>query len=443
MSYNRMREITMRTICLFLLFLIFTTQAQQVLTIEDAIQLGLENNFSIRIARNNAQIAENNRGLGTAGFLPNLDVAGNAQYLDSKQETNSPFSFGNSQTESWNGQISLNWTLFDGFRMFVDKSRFNQLAELGEAQARNVIESSIVGILAAFFNLVQQEQLLEVAQSTLEISEARLNKERVRRDVGGASSTDYLNAQVSYNEDKGSVINQELRVTVAQKELNLALGQKPNIDITVVREINVPPLSKTYEELLALVLERNSGLFVAQKTREISNQEVKLAKSNFSPRLSLSSSYNYSDRTISGSARFEEDINTISNDGLIGLNLSWNLFNGFRNKIQLENARIDAKSIELAYQDTRNQLEGLLREVYQTFFKRLELIELEEQNVVAARQNLQLQRDRYDIGSVTFLEYRDAQLNLNRAQITLIIARFQSRITRLEIERLTGNLEIN
>ena len=434
----------MKTVFLFLLLLIFSLQAQQVLTIEDAIRLGLKNNFDIQIARNDARIAENNRGLGTAGFLPSLDVLGNAQYLDSKQETNSPFSFGNSRAESWGGQILLNWTLFDGFRMFVDKGRFNRLAELGEAQARNIIENSIVGILAAYFNLVQQEQLLEVARNTLEISETRLNKERVRRDVGGASSTDFLNAQVSYNSDKGSVINQELRVTVALNDLNISLGQKPDTDITVDKEINIPPLTPSFDELLALALERNSGLIVAQKSTEISSQEVKLAKSNFSPRLSFSSSYSYADRTISGSTRFEgEDISTQSKDGLIGLNLSWNLFNGFRNKIELENARIDAKSYELAYRDTRNQLEGLLREIYQTFFKRLELIELEEQNVVAARQNLQLQQDRYDIGSSTFLEYRDAQVNLNRAQIILIIARFQSRITRLEIERLTGNLEIS
>jgi outer membrane protein TolC len=422
---------------------IYGLQAQQVITLEDAIRYGLKNNFDIQIARNDAQVANNNRALGTAGFLPTLDVLGNAQYQDSRQETNSPFSFGNSKTEAWSGQILLNWTLFDGFRMFVDKGRFNRLAELGEAQARNIIENSIVGILVAYFDLVQQEQLLEVAQNTLEISETRLNKEKVRRDVGGASSTDFLNAQVSYNNDKGLVINQELRVTVALNELNIALGQKPDTEIEVDKEINIPPLSKSFEEILTMALERNSELIVVQKSREISQKEVKLAQSNFSPRLSLNSSYTYADRTISGSARFEEDINTKSRDGLIGLNLSWNLFNGFRHKIELENAQIDAKSDELSYRDTRNRLEGLLREVYQTFHKRLELIELEEQNVVAAQQNLQLQQDRYDIGSATFLEFRDAQVNLNRAQTTLIIARFQSRITRLEIERLTGNLEIN
>lgn len=433
----------MKNIIILISILWISVQAQQMLSLEDAIRIGLDKNFSIRIARNNVQIAENSRGLGTAGFLPSLDVQGNAQYIDSKQETNSPFSFGNSQTRSLNGQILLNWTVFDGFRMFVDNTRFNRLADLGEAQARNIIENSIVAILAAYFDLVQQQQLQEVARNTLEISETRLNKEKIRRDIGGASSTDFLNAQVSYNNDKASLINQELRVTVALKDLNILLGQKPDTPLAVEQEIKIPAVIKSFDELLDLALERNSILIVAEQNVQISQQDLKLAKSNFSPRVSLSSSYNYLDRTIFGSSRFDGDIESKNKDGLIGLNLSWNLFNGFRHKIELQNARIDAKNEELAYQDTRNQIEGLLREVYQTFNKRLELIELEEQNVVAARQNLQLLQDRYDIGGATFLEYRDAQVNLNRAQITLIVARFQSRITRLEIERLTGNLEIN
>jgi len=424
-------------------FIILSVQAQSLLTLEEAIRTGLENNFDIQIARHSVQIADNTRGLGTAGFLPTLDVQGGAQYIDSKQESNSPFSFGNSQTKSLNGQVLLNWTVFDGFRMFVANTRYNRLADLGEAQARTIIENSVVAILVAYFDLVQQQQLLEVARNTLEISETRLNKEKVRRDIGGASSTDFLNAQVSYNNDKATLINQELRVQVALKDLNLLLGQKPDTPLQVEQEIKIPPVTRSFEELLELAWERNSVLVVAQQNKAISQQDVKLAQSNFLPRLSVGSSYSYLDRTISGSPRFDGDIESTSKDGLIGLNLSWNLFNGFRNKIELQNSRIEAKNSELVYQDIRNQIEGLLREVHQTFYKRLELIDLEEQNVVAARQNLQLQQDRYDIGGATFLEYRDAQVNLNRAQITLIVARFQSRITRLEIERLTGNLELN
>ena len=431
-------------IFVFLLFFSFSLSAQSLLTAEDAIRLGLKNNFDIRIARNNAEIAANNRGLGSAGFYPALDAAGNVQYLTSDQDTNSPFSFGKSDTRAFGGQLEFNWTLFDGFRMFIDKTKFNRLANLGEAQSRNVIENKVVSILFGFFNLVQQEQLLDVARSTLEISESRLKKEKVRRDVGGSSSTDLLNAQVSYNSDKAALLNQELDVLIARKELNILLGQSPETEIRVSQEFIVPPLAHTYAELMAQAEQRNSSLLVARESREIAWNDVNIAKSTFSPRLFLNASYVYGDRVVSSdSPRFTEDITTKSTDMGVGLTLSLNLFNGFRNRINLQNARLTAKNEELAYQNVRNQLVGLMKEKYETFAKQLALIELDEQNIIAARQNLQLQEDRYRIGATTSLEFRDAQVNLSRAQIDLIVVRYQARITRLEIEQLTGSLSID
>ena len=431
-------------IFVFLLFFSFSLSAQALLTAEDAIRLGLKNNFDIRIARNNAEIAANNRGLGSAGFYPVLDAAGNVQYLTSDQDTNSPFSFGKSDTRAFGGQLEFNWTLFDGFRMFIDKTKFNRLANLGEAQSRNVIENKVVSILFGFFNLVQQEQLLDVARSTLEISESRLKKEKVRRDVGGSSSTDLLNAQVSYNSDKAALLNQELDVLIARKELNILLGQSPETEIRVSQEFIVPPLAHTYAELMAQAEQRNSSLLVARESREIAWNDVNIAKSTFSPRLFLNASYVYGDRVVSSdSPRFTEDITTKSTDMGVGLTLSLNLFNGFRNRINLQNARLTAKNEELAYQNVRNQLVGLMKEKYETFAKQLALIELDEQNIIAARQNLQLQEDRYRIGATTSLEFRDAQVNLSRAQIGLIVVRYQARITRLEIEQLTGSLSID
>ena len=230
---------------------------------------------------------------------------------------------------------------------------------------------------------------------------------------------------------------------VALQDLNILLGQKPETDLEVEKNIKLFTLKYSLEELRQLTLDRNSALIAARQSKEISDKDIQLARSSFSPNIFLGSSYTYSDRTLSGSDRFDGDINTNLKDGFIGLNLSWNLFNGFRDRIGLQNAKIKAKSQDLFLQDTQNQLEGLIREKYQTFSIRMELVELEKQNVVAAEQNLQLQQDRYQIGSATFLEFRDAQLNLARAQITLIAARFQARITRLEIEQLIGNLQIS
>jgi len=124
------------------------------------------------------------------------------------------------------------------------------------------------------------------------------------------------------------------------------------------------------------------------------------------------------------------------------LQLSWNLFNGMQNSIDVQNAKIQQKNAHLNYEKTKNIISGLVREKYDTFNKRLLLMNLEKENVDAARQNLERQQERYDLGTTTSLDFRDAQIKLARAQASYIVSRYQTRISRLEIDQLTGNLEI-
>jgi outer membrane protein len=416
---------------------------QNLMTAEDAILIGLKSNFDIQIARNQEEIAKNNAGKGISGFLPTLDLTGNYQDQRSEQETNSPFSFGNSKSVNLNGSIALNWVLFDGLSMFVNYDQYHQLEKLGEYQARNIIETTVVTILAAYYNLVQQEQLLDVARETLEISKSRLNREKVRQDLGSASSTDFWNAQVSYNNDQAQLINQELRRLIAQKDLNTLLARNVDSPIEVVKQIIIPDLVYSYDEILSFAKIQNSRLLVAQQNKSVADNDISLRGAYFYPRLSLIATYAYSDRGVdSDDPRFTNTIETQSKDGIVGLNLSFNLFNGMKDKIDLQNAKLDARSQSLALLDQENRLAATVREKLETFYKRLELIGLEEQNVLAAKQNLQLNQDRFDIGASTFLEFRDAQVNLTRSQSTLIVARYQARITRLELEQLMGTWEI-
>ncbi|MBD3401899.1 hypothetical protein GF420_03310 [candidate division GN15 bacterium] len=421
-----------------------TVSAQEEMTVEDAIRIGLENNYSIRIARNSAEIARNNEGRGTAELLPTLDASGNHTYSSTDEETNSPFSFGDSDTRASGASVALNWTLFDGFRMFAEESRYDELARLGEYQARLTIENTVVTITRAYYDLVQQEQLLDVARRTRDISRERLNKEEVRNELGGASSTDFLNARVAFNNDQATLLNQELAVTLARQELNLQLGREPDVPVTVSKQITIPPLQLQQEQVLERAEERNAALLVAQQNKRVADDLVNSQRSTFFPRISLNAEYGYSDRTTSSAnPDFEQDIETQATDASIGLIASWNLFNGGRDKIAYDNARIEAINRHLELRDTRNRLVGQVRRTLEQFAKRLELVELETQNVMAAEQNLALQQDRYRIGAATSLEFRDAQVNLSRAQNALIVARYQARITRLELDQLIGNIQID
>ena len=423
--------------------------AQTILTAEDAIKIGLQNNFNIRIARLNADAAQNNVRLGRAGFMPTLNATGSFSRTTSDQTSSSTSpvaSVGKTDTDVLTGQIALNWTIFDGFRMFTSNRQLSALAGAGEAAARSQIEAAVVAVLSAYFNVVQQQQLLSVQQTALDISRERLEKAKVRREVGGVSSTDFLNAQVAYNNDYSAFLNQELTLMTAIKNLNLQMGQDPAMPVKVSESLQIPPLELSFEALWEMAQQGNAAIIAARESEKASRAAVGNANAAYYPRISLNASYGYSDRTATNEVfnQFRpRQFESSSTDQSVGVSLSWNLFNGFRDEVARQNAQIDAKVAQLQLENVLLQQKSLLRDQYDAFFKQLEILKLEQENVGAAQQNLQRQQERYDIGAASSLDFRDAQLSFIRAQTALIAAQFRARITRLEIDRLTGQIQIS
>jgi outer membrane protein TolC len=427
--------------------LVFSGYAQNIVTAEDAVKIGLKNNYDIQIAKNNQEIAENSSGFGTAGFLPILNATGTYNVSNSEQDTDSPFSFGDTDNRTKNAQLTLNWTLFDGFKMFIDNSRYNELAKLGTYQSRNTIENSVIGILRAYYNVVQQKQLLEVSKNSLEISRLRMEKEQVRKDLGSSSSTDFLNARVSYNNDRSSFLKQELQLLVAKKDLNLILGREPNKTFDVQEQIQVSMIELNFDELLELSNKNNKTLLISKQNKLIADKKFSLSKSVYYPRLALNANYGYTDSHtdrlgVLTSSEMSSDIESKSIDRSVGLTLNFNLFNGFRDKINYQNAKLEAKNQELSFNKSLNELNGLIHEKYTSLSQQIQITKLEEENVIAAQQNLRLLQDLFQVGAASSLEFRDAQVNLARSQANLIAAKFQAKMMRIELEQLAGMLTI-
>ncbi|MDT8323431.1 MAG: TolC family protein [Bacteroidota bacterium] len=434
----------MKTLATILLTLLFApaVPAQQLLRLEDAIAIGLENNHRIIIARNSAAIAENNNARGSAGFLPTLDASGSWSLAHSEQETNSPFSFGNSDTRTASAQLALNWTLFDGFRMFAENARYSELARLGETQTRNTIEQTVVGIVAAYMRAVQETRLLDALSRVLNISRMRYEKEAVRRELGGSAS-DYYNARIAFNNDSSAFLTQRLQLRVARQDLNLLLGRDIDVAFDVTRDIDLPAPPDDVEVIAERARARNAELTVMRQNLRVAETNVSSSRSTFFPRLNFFASYGYSDRlTGTSDERFSGDISTQSADASVGLSFSFNLFNGFRNSTDVQNAQLEQRSAATAVEEAEYRLEALLREQVQTLETRLQAASLVANSLEAASSNLALQVERYETGTVTSLEFRDAQLQFVRAETAYIVALFQARIAALELQRLTGDIRL-
>ncbi len=442
-SYVGVGQVYLLTLTSVLFMVSFVFASSKEMTVEDAIRLGLRNNYDIQIARNTAEIAVNNKGKGISNFLPVIDTNSELRYDNTNESTSSPTSFGDSVTRTSDTYLSLTWTLFDGFRMFADKKRYDQLALSGEAEARDRVERTVVSIMASFFNLVQQEQLLDVIRDTLAVSKRRLELEEVRRELGGASSTDLLNARVNYNNDESTLLDQQLAVTIALNELNIVLARDPLTPVVVKKEIVIQPLTMNYEELLEMAKRENSTLLTARYDKRVAAEDVRIAQSAFWPRLFLNGNYGYADRALFGDDIIPgTDRKRHSIDSTIGLFVSFNVFNGNVDKINLQNARLELLNRDLNLQNIENEITGLVREKYTTYQKRMAKVRIEEENTDTAMQNMELQKELYATGASDSLDFRDAQILYARAQVNLIVSRFDARISLLEIEQLIGKVAV-
>ncbi len=418
--------------------------AEDNMTLQEAVSIGLRNNFDIQIAHNSAQAARNDIGKGMAGFLPTLDSLGNFGYDTTRYHGGTGPVGGDQDYRTYGSQLSLQWTLFDGFRMFADNRRYRELYLQGEEEARDIIETTVVAIMRAYFDFVQQEQLLDVAVRNRDISRTRLEREEIRRSLGGVSSTDVLNARVNFNTDQTTLLEQELRVNIARKELNILLVREAEEPLSIKKEIAVPLLELSLPELQKRSRDANATLQAAQHRMLAVEEQVKIADAAFWPQLIFGGQYGYTNRNaVKGGPLPRGSLDSKTADAAATLQLKFNLFNGDIDRINAQNARLSAKSAALSLADIQSRLSGFMYELYKTFLKQVEVVDIETQNTVTAEQNLQLQKERYMVGASDSLDFRDAQVNVIRAKAALITSRYQARIAYLDIQRLIGEISIN
>jgi outer membrane protein TolC len=413
--------------------------AQDLLTLGKATEIALENNYSIRIARNDAEIAQNNHSLGNAGFLPQVELtAGRANSINDTKQT---FVTGNvvdrtgATSNSTTATATLNWTIFDGFNTFASYNKLRELRSIGETNAKLAVESTLSQIIVAYYDVVRQKQLLKAIQNDIAISEDRLRKAQDKYRFGTGSKLEMLRAKVDLNADKSNMLKQEVALANAKITLNQLLARPVEIEFDVADSIDIAPkLSR--EALAQQALSNNSLLTIAATNRNVARMEVRAAQALWYPEIGLNVGYTFT--KSESNAGF-----LLSNRNLgfsANISASFNLFNGFNNKRELENAGLAESNSELAYRQTRTQVEADLAKAYQNYENSLRLVALERENVEVARENVEMTLARYEVGTITSLEFREAQKNLIDTEARLISAQFDAKRWETELRRLSGEV---
>ncbi len=431
---------------LFIIFiLVFSGQllkAQEDITLETAIATGLEKNYSIRIAKNEYTIEQNNNTLGNAGFLPTLDLNASKTYQVQdvelellSSEGTFPISRSGAKSDRFNASAEVNWTIFDGMKMFITKDKLSEMESSGRLSNQIAIENTVAAIASAYYRIVLEQARYDVLVQTLDLSQRRVDYAKNRYELGKGAKVDYLTAQVDFNSDQTDLIVQREVLELARIDLNVLMGQDPKLNYNAIDSIIIHD-NLLYGDLEEKVLAMNPQLLLAINEQNISYTQYKEFVSARYPSIDLGVSYGYgTSNNDAGQLRYSR-----TNGLTYGISASWNIFDGFNTNRQIQNARIQQESSQLMKDEIEMQLLADLRKRFSNYTNSIALVKLEESNVGVAKENEEIAVDRYQLGVSTYLELREAQRNYVDAQTRLLDAMLVAKLAEIELLRLSGSI---
>ena len=427
-----------------------TTKAQDKLTKEQALDFALENNFGIQVSRNNTEITKNNSNILNSGYLPTISISGGGNYIGSDSEIAFPGQFddqGNpipnrifegQESQRYNASVNLNYTLFDGLGRTYIYKQLKEQYNLSELQLRETIEYSILQIFEVYFSIAQFTESSRIFKQNLEVSKERQKRAQSAFIHGQGNKLAVLNAQVDVTNDSISLIQVNQQLDNSKRDLNLLMNQPIDKDYSVELEVNFVPEIQI-ESWIDTAPEKNVELLKQKSNSQINSYDIKINQSGYLPTVGLVGSYGWNLNKSPATAFFPGTNNTTYSVG-VGASLSWNLFDGGRTSTRVKNAKLNFENQELFAQEARLSFDRDLLNALQNYKNTKEIFEIQKKQVETATYNFDRSQSQYQLGSITAIEFRQAQINLANAKNQRAIAKFQAKLSELQLIRLTGEL---
>lgn len=441
MHYKKLLPI----ICLSLPFLGFS---QEILTKQQALKIALKNNFGIKIANNNVKIAKNNSSILNSRFLPSAAINSGTDYRRNNQKIvfTDPSSGNDAErrgdgviTKTYNTSLGINYTLFDGMGRKYNYKQLKETYNLTELQARQTIENTYLQLFTIYFQIARLSENKNNLREALDISQKRLQRAKYQYEYGQATKLEYLNAQVDVNNDSINLITAKQQLSNAKRGLNVILGIDKETTYTVETNVDYSKLIN-YSEIEQKTLKNNSLLQQNEKNVAISEFNIKVNKASYFPTLNFNASYGLN-RTENENLVNPFGARLITSNGLnAGLNLSWNIFDGGARKTRVKNAVIALDNQKIALEQQKVTIKNNLKNTWENYNNQLFILKAQEQNVLTTENNFNRTEERFKLGQITSVEFRQAQINLLNARTALNNAKFDAKLIELQILQLSGDI---
>ena len=415
-------------------------QSIKMISLKECIEVGLKQNYDLLIVRNDEKIAQNNATAANAGMLPTLDLS--AGYRGASNRTSTNPREGESYTEKGafdqtaDVGLSLSWTIFDGMRIRTNYKILQEMQQKGELQTRYAIEDFVANLTAEYYNLIQQTIRLKNFRYAVSLSRERLRITEEGYKIGSFSRLDFLQARVDFNADSSKYMTQQELISSSRIRLNeLMANENLQERCMAVDSIIYVNSGLKWEELSAQTLQTNTSILMADKNTEISELEFKSVKSRNFPYLKLSGGYGYTHNHFADG--------TIKTRGTlgpnVGLSMGFTIFDGNRRREQ-RNAKIEVDNANYTRKQVEQSLLADLSNFWQAYCNNLEVIELEKQNLLAAKENYAIAMERYRLRELSGIDMREAQKSLLDAEERLLTAEYNTKLCEISLQQISGNV---
>jgi len=412
------------------------------MTLDEAITTGLSNNFSIRISKNDNEISKNNNTIWNAGFLPHLGVSGTARRSALSSEITSASGVvsksDNDVTSSLSLGAALDWTLFDGFKMFIQKDKLGLLQKQGETSARVTVENVLSEIIVTYYSIIQNKNRLRVLQDAIDFSNRRRELIMRKYQIGSASELAYLQSVIDLNADSAAFIRQQATLKNAKAGLNYLLVTDPASDYEVSDTITFLELPD-YKTLVSSLPVSNVQIELATQNSSIAEMNYRLTHSPKYPQIDFFTDYNFN--------RSKYDFGTTSlnkNYGpVVGLGISYSIFDGFSRRRNSANALIQRETTDIQLQQVTKQIESQIFQLYNDYQNNLKLVKFETENVKMSKKNTFIAYEKYRLGELSDIDLRQIQIMQLEAENSRLLAQFQAKQTETELLRISGKILSN
>ncbi|WP_437922227.1 TolC family protein [Sphingobacterium sp. LRF_L2] len=424
----------------FFLSLCGDVLAQEILTAKEAVEIALQNNYDIRLSKNNQLVAKENNTYGNAGMLPtvsaDLSQSNSVQNSNQVQNTGDERSLANAKNNNLSYGLSLGWTIFDGLGMFARLEKLQELEKQGNLEVKRMILTTVGDVITVYYTLVEQQNMLSALDSSIHISNARLRTAQNRFSIGKAAKLEVLNVQVNLNEDVSARLRQAETVKNLKTSLNSLLARDLDVDFQVDTVVTIDA-ALVYNDLQEKANQFNPDLQLILLNKRLAELDLKNVKASRYPVVRLNTGYNFS--------RSESSLGFVARSNSRGLNYgitaSMNVFDGFNQRRNERVAKIQIENAGLQIEQQRLLVHTNLKTAYETYLTNLELVKLEEKNEDIARQNLNITLAKYTIGSISAVEFRDAQENFIDALARFNAAQLQAKLSEIQLKELIGQVD--